>query len=78
MSVGKNLYQATPASRTAEAGTAGSEGFGTVMQGFLEMSNVNVVNEMINLIIAQRAYEVNSKVIQATDDMLNVANNVKR
>ncbi len=78
MSTGKNLYQTTPASGTAEVGTAGSDGFGTVMQGFLEMSNVNVVNEMINLIIAQRAYEVNSKVIQATDDMLNVANNVKR
>lgn len=77
-SIGKNLFMPSPASGDAEVGTAGGDGFGTVMQGFLEMSNVNVVNEMINLIIAQRAYEVNSKVIQAADDMLNVANNVKR
>lgn len=77
-SLGRNLYLPSPASGEAELGTAGSDGFGTIMQGFLEMSNVDVVNEMINLIVSQRAYEVNSKVIQATDEMLGMANNVKR
>jgi flagellar basal-body rod protein FlgG len=54
------------------------DGFGTIAQGFLEMSNVKVVDEMVNMIIAQRAYEVNSKAIQTADDMLGTANNLKR
>ena len=51
---------------------------GTIAQGFMEMSNVSVVDEMVNMITAQRAYEINSKAIQASDDMLQMANNVKR
>jgi len=51
---------------------------GTVLQGFLEMSNVNVMQEMINMIIGQRAYEVNSKAIQAADEMLQLTNNLRR
>ena len=54
------------------------EGFGTINQGFLEMSNVKVVEEMVNLIMAQRAYEINSKAIQAADEMLQTANNLRR
>ena len=59
-------------------GTPGSGGFGTIAQGFLEMSNVSVVEEMVNMIVAQRAYEANSKAIQTSDQMLQMANNVKR
>lgn len=51
---------------------------GTIAQGMLEMSNVKVIEEMVNMIIAQRAYEINSKAIQAADEMLQVANNLKR
>ena len=59
-------------------GTPGDQGLGTIAQGFLEMSNVNIVEEMVSMIVAQRAYEVNSKAIQASDDMLQMANNLKR
>jgi flagellar basal-body rod protein FlgG len=59
-------------------GQPGTNGLGTVLQGFLEMSNVNIMQEMVNLIIGQRAYEVNSKAIQAADEMLQIANNVRR
>jgi flagellar basal-body rod protein FlgG len=77
-SMGRNLYQPTDASGDAIAGTPGSAGLGTVAQGFLEMSNVDVVEEMVAMIIAQRAYEVNSKAIQSADNMLQLANNIKR
>jgi flagellar basal-body rod protein FlgG len=77
-SIGKNLLLATEASGDAISGTAGEDSFGTIAQGFLEMSNVNVVDEMVNMITAQRAYETNSKVVQASDDMLQIANNLKR
>lgn len=77
-SIGRNLYLETAASGDVVTGTAGEEGFGTLAQGFLEMSNVSVVEEMVNLITAQRAYEINSKSIQAADEMLQMANNVKR
>jgi len=77
-SMGHNLYQATDASGEAIAGTPGSEGFGTIVQGFMEMSNVDVVQEMVSMIMAQRAYEINSKAIQTADNMLQVANNLKR
>ena len=77
-SIGRNLYLQTSASGDAVTGTAGEEGFGTIAQGYLEMSNVNIVEEMVNMIIAQRAYEVNSKAIQTADDMLQMANNLKR
>jgi flagellar basal-body rod protein FlgG len=76
--MGKNLFLPTDASGTAITGTAGDNNFGTIAQGFLESSNVSVVDEMVNMITAQRAYETNSKVVQASDDMLQTANNLKR
>ena len=77
-SLGKNLYSPTEASGDEITGTAGENGLGTIAQGFLEMSNVSVVDEMVSMITAQRAYETNSKVIQTADDMLQMANNLKR
>lgn len=68
--VGDNLLMESVASGAPTTATPGSPGFGTVRQGFLETSNVNVVAELTNLITAQRAYEMNSKVIQTSDDML--------
>ena len=76
--IGKNLFFPTGSSGEAATGTPGSEGLGSINQGFLELSNVNVVEEMVNMIVSQRAYELNSKVIQATDEMLALANNLKR
>ena len=77
-SLGKNLFTPTNASGDEITGTPGESGFGTLAQGFLEMSNVSVVDEMVNMITAQRAYETNSKVITTADDMLQLANNLKR
>lgn len=77
-SLGGNLYQETPASGTPETGNAGEQGFGTIMQGYVESSNVNLVEEMVNLITAQRAYEINSKSIQASDEMLQNVAQMKR
>ncbi|MSM40275.1 MAG: flagellar basal-body rod protein FlgG [Geobacter sp.] len=77
-SIGKNLYLNTDASGEATTGTAGQNGVGTLAQGFLEMSNVSVMEEMVNMIIGQRAYEVNSKAVQAADEMLQQANNLRR
>lgn len=77
-SLGKNLFQATSASGEPVTGVPGQEGFGTILQGSLEASNVNIAEEMVNMIIAQRAYEVNSKVIQTADEMLTLVNNLKR
>ncbi len=68
--MGDNIYMETTASGAANVATPGTEGFGTIRQGFLETSNVNVVAELTNLITAQRAYEMNSKVIQTSDQML--------
>lgn len=68
--IGDNLFLETPASGTGTGGTPGTTGFGTILQGFLETSNVNVVQEVTNLITAQRAYEMNSKVIEASDEMM--------
>lgn len=78
LSIGRNLYLETAASGEVVAGNPGEDGFGTISQGFLEMSNVNVVDEMVNMIAAQRAYEINSKAIQTSDDMLQTMNNLKR
>jgi flagellar basal-body rod protein FlgG len=78
LSVGKNYNIPSAASGEAEAGTPGSESLGTLLQGFLENSNINVVEEMVNMIIGQRAYEASSKVIKAADEMLQQANNVVR
>jgi flagellar basal-body rod protein FlgG len=70
-SVGNNVYLATTASGDAIVGAAGgSEGLGTIQQGMLEQSNVNVVEEFVNMILAQRSYESNSRVVKATDEML--------
>jgi flagellar basal-body rod protein FlgG len=68
---GGNLFLQTAASGNAQVGVPGAAGLGSVMQGFVETSNVNVVSEMTNLITAQRAYEMNSRVISASDDMLS-------
>jgi len=68
--IGDNLFLETPASGTATTATPGSPGMGTLMQGFLEMSNVNAVEEISSLIVAQRAYEMNARVITAADEML--------
>jgi flagellar basal-body rod protein FlgG len=76
--MGKSLFSQTDASGTPTTGQPGTNGMGTILQGFLEMSNVNIMQEMVNMIIGQRAYEVNSKAIQAADEMLQVANNLRR
>ncbi|MGC3960887.1 MAG: flagellar basal-body rod protein FlgG [Verrucomicrobiota bacterium] len=76
--LGKNLYRETEASGTAETGNPGEDGFGQLQQGMLEMSNVKVVEEMVNMITAQRAYEVNSKAVQAADEMMQMSNNLIR
>jgi len=75
---GRNLFIPSAASGDPLLGTPGSEGFGTINQGFLELSNVNIVEEMVNMIVSQRAYEVNSKAIQTSDEMLQITNNLKR
>lgn len=74
LSIGKNLYTETAGSGTPIQGTAGQEGFGTIQQGFLEGSNVQVVEELINLIQAERAFEANSKLITAADNLLKTVN----
>ena len=76
--MGHNLYKETAASGTAELGNPSENGFGEVQQGALELSNVSVVQEMVNLILAQRAYEVNSKAVQAADQMMQQSNNLQR
>jgi len=68
--IGDNLFLETQSSNGPVAGTPGSIGFGTILQGYLETSNVNVVSEVTDLVRAQRAYEMNSKIIQTSDQML--------
>ena len=75
---GRNLLTATAASGDAIVDTPGLNGLGTLQNGYVEMSNIKVVEEMVNMIVAQRAYEVNSKAIQTADEMLNIANNLRR
>jgi flagellar basal-body rod protein FlgG len=75
--VGGNMFIETPASGSATTAAPQQPGFGSLQQGFLETSNVNAVEEITNLISAQRAYEMNSKVIQAADDMMATASNVR-
>ncbi|MCL2683748.1 MAG: flagellar basal-body rod protein FlgG [Synergistaceae bacterium] len=77
-SVGRNLFLETAASGAPVAGNPGDEGFGTIEQRTLEMSNVQVVEEMVEMIVAQRAYEANSKTIQTADELLRIANNLRR
>jgi flagellar basal-body rod protein FlgG len=76
-SVGDNLYEQTEASGSPIIGTPNSSGFGSVNQGYLESSNVDIVEEMISMIAAQRAYEVNSKTVQTVEQMMQMANNLK-
>ncbi|RLB12733.1 MAG: flagellar basal body rod protein FlgG [Deltaproteobacteria bacterium] len=77
-SIGRNLFMPTDSSGEPILGVPGENGFGTIAQGYLEMSNVSVVEEMVNMILAQRAYEINAKAIQTADEMLQMANNIKR
>ena len=74
---GDNLFMQTAASGDAVSGTPGKAGFASTLQGFLETANVNTVQEVTNLITAQRAYEMNSKVIQASDEMLQTLNQLR-
>jgi flagellar basal-body rod protein FlgG len=76
--VGDNTYKVTNASGESITGTPGFDGMGKTLQKFIENSNVSVVKEMVNMIVAQRAYELNSKAIQTSDTMLGIANNLKR
>jgi flagellar basal-body rod protein FlgG len=76
--IGGNIFKQSPASGEANVGNANAEGRGALMQRDLEMSNVAVIDEMVDLITAQRAYDVNSKSIQTSDEMLGLANNLKR
>jgi flagellar basal-body rod protein FlgG len=75
--IGDNLYLETPASGTANTATPGSPGLGTLMQGYLELSNVNAVEEISALIVAQRAYEMNARVITAADEMLQATTQLR-
>jgi len=75
--IGGNMYMESQASGAAAVSTPGQAGYGTVFQGFLEQSNVNAVGEITSMISAQRAYELNSKVIQTADEMLQAANNLR-
>jgi flagellar basal-body rod protein FlgG len=75
---GRNLFQKTPASGDPIMGDPTQEGFGTIEQNYLETSNVDLVSEMVNMIVAQRAYETNSKSIRTADDMLSIVNQLKR
>jgi len=76
--VGRNLFKATDAAGDPVEGTPGKNGFGTTAQGYLEMSNVDIVEEMVKMIITQRAYESNSKGVLTADQLLDIANNLKR
>lgn len=78
ISYGKNLYLQSDASGNPVVDIPGNQGLGATVQGVLEMSNVKVVEEMVKMIIAQRAYEANSKGVQTADDMLSLANNLRR
>ena len=75
--IGKNLFIPSNASGLPQQGVPGTNGLGEMAQGQLEMSNVNIVDEMVNMIGAQRSYETNSKVIQASDQMLQSINNLR-
>jgi flagellar basal-body rod protein FlgG len=75
---GRNLFLPTQASGDASPGTPGQDGLGTLLQGFVESSNVNVVEEMVGLITTQRAYEINSRAIKTADEMMQTANNLVR
>jgi len=77
LAIGDNLHMETNASGSPTTSTPGSTGFGTTLQGYLETSNVNVVEEITNLITAQRAYEMNSKVIETSDQMMSTVTQIR-
>jgi len=74
--IGKNLFEETAASGTPQVGTPGDDGYGTLLQTYLEGSNVNIVEELASMITTQRAYEINSKTIQTSDEMMQTTNNL--
>ena len=76
-SIGANLYKETSASGTPFEGIAGQDGFGTIQQGFIEGSNVQIVEEMISLIQAERAFESNSKVVSSSNEILRTTNQLR-
>jgi flagellar basal-body rod protein FlgG len=76
--LGDNLFAETESSGVPFYGVPGNDGFGVLRQGFLENSNVDIVNEMVRLIEAQRAYETNSKMVQTAEDMMSTTNQIKR
>jgi len=77
-SLGNGLYRSSDTSGEPIAGHGGEDGMGTVQQGYLEGSNVKMVDEMVNLMVAQRAYEASVKVVQAADDMMGMVNNLRK
>jgi flagellar basal-body rod protein FlgG len=74
--IGKNLFVETAASGAAQTGTPGDDGYGTLLQTYLEGSNVNIVEELASMITTQRAFEINSKTIQTSDEMMQTTNNL--
>jgi len=76
--IGDNLYQATDRAGEPIIGNPGENGTGGLVQGYLEGSNVRLIDEMVSLILAQRAYEINAKVVQASDELLSISNNLYR
>lgn len=76
--IGDNLYVASQRTGNTINAKPGEDGMGSIAQGFLESSNVQLAEEMVNLVLAQRAYELNAKVIQASDEMLSISNNLRR
>ena len=76
--IGQNLFKQTDASGDPVTGSPGQEGFGQIAQGFLEMSNVSIVEELVQLIVAQRAFETNSRAVSVADQLLSIANNLGR
>jgi flagellar basal-body rod protein FlgG len=78
VALGDNLYAESPQSGQPLLGTPGAQGFGEINQGYLESSNVDIVEEMVAMIAAQRAYEINSKTVTTVEDMMTLANNLKK
>lgn len=76
LAVGKNIFEESSGSGTAQTGTPGQDGYGTLLQTYLEGSNVNIVEELASMITTQRAYEINSKTIQTSDEMMQTTNNL--
>ena len=77
-SIGRNLFRENNASGPAVVSNPGTDGAGTIVQNYIEMANVQIVEEMVNMIVAQRAYEINAKAVTTSDEMLSTANQMKR